>query len=139
MIETDSAIQNEIKSMPFSWRLIFYFKRAYSSYISFIAGLGSFAILLYELVLKNIPILQVIFPNILIFILITGPFVVVVSIFVGRWDMGRRGYYRTEAIMSFVKSPLNEQMFQKIENIEKIQANILKVLHDMEKHEVHKH
>lgn len=123
------------------WRLLarfwYYFRIGYSTYLTFLLGVANTLVVLYYLLIQNVPGLQAVFPHFAIFVVISVIIGVPLSVsvgwlhlkrtpaFVSEVDIGVEAnpyYYKlAPGHQSEVFAPINLELLRQIRKIMKIQ------------------
>ena len=101
------------------WRIWYYFRRGHGNYLSFFMSLGTFTIVSYKLLIEKMPMMEGIFNNMTVFLLIFIICYGILTVIIGWQDM-KRGSYRTESVLIFDRNPRFAEMYDRLERIEKI-------------------
>ena len=99
------------------WRLWFYFRRGHGNYLSFIVSLTTFVVVVYQLGVKNVPLLEQMFPNMWIFAIFFGAVYLFLTVFIGWQDM-KRGSYPAESAITFDRHPRFSEQYEAVKRIE---------------------
>ena len=89
----------------FLYRMWYYFRLGYGTYVTFPFGLLSFIATVYYLLIKNIPVLSELFPSVIVFSLLIAVIGGPVSIGFGWWHMKRSRIYSTEQDIGYEANP----------------------------------
>jgi len=95
-----------------SWmkRRWFEFRAGHSMYLSFALTFVNFLLIVYRLLIEQVPFLNVVFPNLWIFAMILFIIYFPVAVIIGHWH--RTLQLPTEANIGFMASPLSAKLFR---------------------------
>lgn len=89
----------------FVGRLWFYFRMGYSTYLTFLLGVANTLVVVYYLLIQNVPSLQVVFPHFAFFVVISVIVGVPLSVGVGWLHLKRTPAYLSEIDIGVEANP----------------------------------
>jgi len=105
-----------MKDNKLIWKLWYYFRRGHGNYLAFFMSLGTFTIVAYNLMIKEIHELSSIFTNmttfLVVFVIIYGLLTTIIG-----WQDVKRGSFRTESRLVFDKNPRMKEMYDNVNEI----------------------
>ena len=108
-----------MKEKTFLYRLYFYFRRGYTTYIGFAVGVLNFLVIQYRLLIEKVPLLESLFAGkFIIFAIVMLILLSIAAILIGWWDM-KKGSFPEEARVSWQYNPEFQWLKCKIEEIER--------------------
>jgi len=95
----------------FLYRMWYYFRVGYSTYLTFLLGFATTVVTIYYLAIKNLPFLLGVFPHFLPFVLLVIFVGVPLSCFIGWIHMKGSAIWRTEVDISTEANPYLYKMY----------------------------
>lgn len=93
-----------------SYRVWYYFRMGYSTYLSFLIGYGSTLVTVYYLAIKNVPPLLDIFPKFWPFAILSTLTAIPLSVILGWFHMKRSLLYSSEVDVTVESYPYNYKL-----------------------------
>ena len=96
-----------MKISNFIFRMWFYFRTGYSTYLVFLLGLATTLVTLYYLAITNIPVLQAVFPHFSLFVVIALGVGVPTACLVGWFHLKGSALWKSEIDIGVEANPYN--------------------------------